>query len=431
MDKKKFLFVSWTGLIGDSAWQVVKEGHEVKYYVDDKDERSVTDGFVQKVDDWKKEIDWADVIIFDDVLGLGEEAEKLRKQGKAVIGGTAYTDRLEDDRTFGQEELKKAGVSITSHMGFTTFDEAIEYVKQNPGRYVIKFSGKAQNDKQRLFVGEEERGVDVINVLQDYKRVWAEKDVELQLQKKIQGVEVAVGAFFNGREFIEPINVNFEHKRLFPGNIGPQTGEMGTLMFWSQPNKLFHMTLKKMETKLAEEGYIGYIDINCIVNGNGVYPLEFTARFGYPTIFIQQEGMNEPFAEFLYKLAHGEKFSLKTKSGFQVGVRIAVPPYPFDDEKTFNNYSKDSVIIFKEGYNREGVHIEDVRLLNDEWLVAGSAGVVLVVCGCGPTMKQAQQQAYNRITNIMIPNMYYRKDIGDRWFEDSDKLHSWGYLHEI
>ena len=125
------------------------------------------------------------------------------------------------------------------------------------------------------------------------------------------------------------------------------------------------------------------------------------------------------------------KFSLKTKSGFQVGVRIAVPPYPFDDEKTFNNYSKDSVIIFKEGYNREGVHIEDVRLLNDEWLVAGSAGVVLVVCGCGPTMKQAQQQAYNRITNIMIPNMYYRKDIGDRWFEDSDKLHSWGYLHEI
>ena len=46
-------------------------------------------------------------------------------------------------------------------------------------------------------------------------------------------------------------------------------------------------------------------------------------------------------------------------------------------------------------------------------------------------MKQAQAQAYNRVDNILIPNMYYRKDIGDRWFEDSDKLHTWGYLREF
>jgi phosphoribosylamine--glycine ligase len=46
-------------------------------------------------------------------------------------------------------------------------------------------------------------------------------------------------------------------------------------------------------------------------------------------------------------------------------------------------------------------------------------------------MKQAQLQAYNRVKNITIPNMYYRKDIGDRWAEDSDKLHNWGYLREL
>jgi phosphoribosylamine--glycine ligase len=106
----------------------------------------------------------------------------------------------------------------------------------------------------------------------------------------VTGVEVAVGAFFNGKEFIYPLNVNFEHKKLFPGNIGPSRGEMGTAMFWSGPNKLFNSTLKKMEAKLASEGYVGYIDLNCIVNGNGIYPLEFTARFGYPTISIQQGG---------------------------------------------------------------------------------------------------------------------------------------------
>jgi phosphoribosylamine--glycine ligase len=45
-------------------------------------------------------------------------------------------------------------------------------------------------------------------------------------------------------------------------------------------------------------------------------------------------------------------------------------------------------------------------------------------------VKQAQSQAYQRVSNILIPNMYYRKDIGDRWFEDHDKLHTWGYLRE-
>jgi len=72
-----------------------------------------------------------------------------------------------------------------------------------------------------------------------------------------------------------------------------------------------------------------------------------------------------------------------------------------------------------------------VKLIDGQWTVAGSAGVVLTVVGTGPTMKQAQAQAYNRITNILIPNMYYRSDIGDRWYEDSDRLHNWGYLRDF
>src|SRR5262249_10927204 len=71
--------------------------------------------------------------------------------------------------------------------------------------------------------------------------------------------------------------------------------------------------------KLASEGYVGYIDLNCIVNGNGIYPLEFTARFGYPTISIQQEGMTPPIGQFLTDLAAGVNPKLKVKSGFQIG----------------------------------------------------------------------------------------------------------------
>ncbi len=427
--KRNFLFVSYDGLIGDIAWQVLKEGHGVKYSVSNPEDREVGSGFVPMVEDWQAEVDWADVIVFDDVLGMGTEARRLREMGKHCVGGTPYTDMLEDDRSFGQEELKKHGISIIPYRQFEGFEDAIAFVKEHPARYVLKPSGEAQNMKGLLFIGEEEDGSDVLQVLEDYHQAWAEKIPSFQLQKRVEGVEVAVGAFFNGREFAYPININFEHKKLFPGDLGPSTGEMGTAMFWSGPNRIFNQTLKKLEKKLAEENYVGYIDLNCIVSGSNIYPLEFTARFGYPTIFIQEEGIITPIGELLHGLASGTRNSFRTRSGFQVGVRIVVPPFPFTDPETFRVKSKDTIIHFRKG--KEGVHFEDVKLVNEEWVITGSSGVILVVVGTGATMRQAQRQAYARIKNLIIPHMYYRVDIGNRWFEDSDKLHSWGYLREL
>jgi phosphoribosylamine---glycine ligase len=426
----RFLFVSYEGLIADTAWQVLREGHEAKLWLSENCEPDIADGFVEKVKDWRREVDWADAVVFDDVLGgMGGMADEVRARGKAVIGGSPYSDRLEEDRAFGQEELKAAGVAIIPQQNFTSFDDAVAYVQANPARYVVKPSGEAQNDKRLLFVGEEEDGRDVVQVLHDYKRYHAERVKEFQLQRRIVGVEVAVCAFFNGREFVTPICVNFEHKKLFPGDIGPATGEMGTTMFWSGPNRLFNATLKKMESRLAQARYAGSIDVNCIVNSNGIYPLEFTARFGYPAISIQQEGLLTPIGELLLKVSQGTIRELRARSGFQVGVRVVVPPFPYQDRQTFETTSKDSVILFKTP-GREGVHIEEVKKVGEEWRVAGNSGVVLVVCGSGPTMKQAQRQAYNRVRNVMIPYMYYRDDIGERWSEDSDRLHAWGYLRE-
>ena len=88
---------------------------------------------------------------------------------------------------------------------------------------------------------------------------------------------------------------------------------------------------------------MGYIDLNCIVNNNGIYPLEFTSRFGYPTISIQQEAMLTPIRRIFLELANGDwSRSWRTRSGFQIGVRIVVPPFPFDDEATFESFSKNA-----------------------------------------------------------------------------------------
>ncbi|MBI4015767.1 MAG: phosphoribosylamine--glycine ligase [Candidatus Aenigmarchaeota archaeon] len=424
--KKKFLFVSWESLSGDVAWQLKKEGHEVKCYIKAEEDKDVYDGFLEKVDDWKKWVDWADCIFFDDIW-FGKEAEELRKRGKLVFGGSVYTDKLEDDREFGQQEMQSVGINTLPRWKFTNFDEAIEFIKKNPDRYVFKPAGRAQNEKELLFVGNEDDGSDVVGIFERSKKAWSNKIKTFQLQKFASGVEVAVGAFFNGKEFIYPININFEHKRMFPGDLGPQTGEMGTLMYFSEPNALFDMTLQRMKPKLAKSGYVGYVDINCIANAKGIYPLEFTCRTGYPHISIAMEGISMPIGELIFRLASGENFDLKTKKGFQVGVVLAVPPFPFDDQKVFAMY-KDSTIYFKKP-NFDGVHLGDVKTEDGDWKVAGASGYVLVITGSGTTVEEARKQAYSRVQNIFMPNMFYRTDIGTKWYGESDKLQTWGYMY--
>ena len=424
---RKFLFVSSESLSGDLAWQIKKEGHEVRAYIKSETDKDVYDGFLEKVDDYKQFIDWADVIVFDDV-GFGQEADELRKKGKLVVGGSSYTDKLEEDREFGQSEMKRVGMLILQHWDFTDHDSALKFIEENPGRYVYKPSGFIQsNSKGLLFLGKDEDGKDIHEIIRSNKKVLGKKIKQFQLQKFASGVEVAVGAFFNGNDFIYPININFEHKKLFPGDIGPFTGEMGTLVYWSGPNTIFKTTLEKMREDIKKSGYVGYVDINCIANARGIYPLEFTCRFGYPIISIQIEGITSSWADFLYALAKGENFDLKTKKGFQIGVVCAVPPFPFDDKLEMSIY-KDLSIIFKKS-NLDGVHLGDVKLVDENWSIAGCTGYALVVTGSGVTVEDARKQVYGRIENILLQNMFYRTDIGLGWHEDSDKLQTWGYLY--
>jgi len=426
--KYKFLFVGWEALSGDLAWKVQNEGHEVKICLV-KHNNDEYEGFLDKVTKWKKYVDWADVIIFDDV-DFGEAAEKLRKKGKAVVGSTIYTDRLENDREFGQSEMKRLGMNILPSWDFDDYDKALEFLKQNPGRYVYKPSGFIPGDwRGLLFMGHEEDGKDLYEILSHNKIALGKKIKTFQLQKFMTGVEVGASAFFNGKKFIFPLNVTFEHKRLFPGDLGPMTGEMGSSMFWSEPNVLFKETTGKIEEDLRNCGYVGYVDINCIVNGRSIYPLEFTCRFGYPTINIQQEGVLSEWGEFLYALANGEDFDLKTKKGFQIGVVCVTPPFPYYDMSEFRLY-RDSSILFKKP-NLDGVHLGDVKLVDGDWRVAGWSGYDLIVTGSGITMEDARKQAYGRVDNIMLQNMFYRTDIGSSWAEDSDRLRSWGYLDQV
>jgi phosphoribosylamine--glycine ligase len=164
------------------------------------------------------------------------------------------------------------------------------------------------------------------------------------------------------------------------------------------------------------------------VNENGIYPLEFTPRFGYPTIALQEESIESSTGEFFYDLAHGDDPELEVHEGYQIGVRIVLPPFPFDDAETYDENSPNTVVVFQTE-SREGIHLEDTKQVDGQWRIAGENGMPIVVTGNGETMQAARKQTYHRIDQIVMPDMYYRDDIGERWSDgDGDRLQAWGYL---
>lgn len=438
LQKKNFLIVTWKNDAGQLGGELVKEDHDVKVYIDYKSCRDCYDGIVskipastEKIRPWQKWTDWADVIIFDEI-GFGNHAEALRARGKKVIGGTPYTDRLEWKREFGQTEMERAGMKNLPHWEFTDFEKALRFISSHPSRYVFKPSGVVSSANHHLLlVGEAYDGRDIFEILKANAKNWRHKIKRFMLQRHASGIEVAVGAFFNGKKFLYPVCINQEYKRLLTGDLGPLTNDMGAGVYWDSPDGLFRETLKKMENQLAETGYVGYFDINCIADEEGIYPLEFTARFGYPTIDTQLAGLNMPVAEFLYRLASGDDFKIKVKPGVQIGVCAVLPPFISSDLDEASIYRNMPILASTpvKQWSKLELFFKDVKVTDEYLRVAGEARLVCVAGGSGSTMKKAREEAYRRIKQIKVPNMFYREDIGLKWEQDSKNLKKWKLIN--
>lgn len=411
----------------------LRAGHSVKLW---QPGGQIGTGIVDRVEDWKRWMGWADLVLLTDNSKLRDQMEVYFQRGYPIFGCNKQAAELELDREVGQNILQECDIETLPYETFTSYDDAIKYVLKTNKTYVSKPWG-GNPDKSLSYVSRSP--ADMVFKLQRWKKETKLKG-KFMLQECVEGgVEMAVGGWFGPGGWNEPINENWEEKRLMNDGLGPNTGEMGTVMRYTEKSKLFKQVLEPVTEHLHELGYVGYVDMNCMIVGGKPWPLEFTMRFGWPHFNLCMTLHDGDPVEWMLDLLHG-KDTLRWKKDVCVGVVMAHGDFPWDNMSTAQT----------SGFPLEGLKakdLPDIRMTSvmratapmmvkgkvkeiDTYVTAGS--YVLVATGLGATVEKAREVVYGITSDIKWPHdRIYRTDIGKRLEDMLPKLQQHGYALEI
>lgn len=433
----KILAVDCVGGMLDWCMRCLEAGHDVRLWVKPRDgekRNPIGDGYVDKVADWKTSMSWADLIVLSDNANLMEELEPYHAKGYPIFGPNTAGAKLELDRQFGQDVLKKVGVKIAPSTSFTDYDKAKEYVETKMERFVCKPNGDV--DKSLSYVSKSPR--DMIGMLDRWKKENPQNQGFL-LQPFVRGIEIAIGGWFGKNGWSKWFLENVENKKHLPGDTGVSTGEQGTVMRYVKDSKLVDKLLTPLTSYLHSINYRGYLDVAVIIDEEGTpWPLEFTTRPGWPCFTIQNTlHIGDP-AQWMLDLLHGED-TLEVLDETAVGVVVSIPDYPF------TQYTKRNCTGYPI-YETERLVLEDIHFCEvmlgdvpdeeDGEIVHKKGPVtcgdyVLVATGTDFDIHGAQKRAKRALKTIEIPNSPgWRDDIGEKLERDLPVLQELGYALE-
>jgi phosphoribosylamine--glycine ligase len=408
----------------DIALRAGKSGHDVRMFVRKYDARTrpIGKGLVTLVPFWQPHADWSDMIILEGNGVFMSEMDRWRQRGKLVIGGNQESAAWELDRKKGMEVFRKAGIPVPPYREFNDYPEAIRYVERRGEPLYSKPCSDTADKSLSAKTGVPE---DPTFMLQKWKKKHSRPPCPFLLQDGIDGVEFAVGAWFGPAGFADGIEENFEHKRFCAGDIGPNTGEMGTVMRYVRRSKLFEKVLKPLEEFLNELGYVGNVDVNCIVDGEGsAWPLEFTMRLGWPAFNIETDLFDCDPIEFLHSLASGGSTrGAHRMNEIAVGVVMAIPPYPHSPR----DYEEIVGVPIYGAVDQQWHPCEcQAGSLDEQMSSAGS--YIGIATGKGSAVREAARGAYRTLRKISMPaSPFYRNDIGKGLARQLPKLQEHGF----
>lgn len=417
----------------DFALRCMNAGHEVKWFIaPDKNGKRIPvgDGMVPKINDWTKWMKWSQLTVTSDNTRYMSMLEPYRKYGYPIFGCNVAGAEMELDREVGQKIIKKAGIEILPYKTFYDYDTAIAHVKKTNGRFVSKPSGDA--DKALSFVAKDAKGM--VAQLQRWKKMGKLKQPFI-LQEFCKGVEMAVGGWFGPKGFASPINENYEHKKLMPGNLSVNTGETGTVMRYVKKSKLADKVLFPISDYLMEIGYTGYIDVAVIISEETGTPycMEFTSRPGWPhNQIVSALHAGDP-AEWMVDLLDGYD-TLEVSQEIATGVVMFHGDFPFnvrkrEDSSGFPVYCDMENTNIHPSEMMMGIAPQEVNGKIVDMPTPVTAGTyILVATGVGDSVSSSARNAFKLLKEIETPNSPgYRNDIGQRLKNELPVMQKFGY----
>ena len=344
----------------------------------------------------------------------------FQKEGLKIFGPTKELAAIEGSKVFAKELMKRCGVSTADFRVFDDYDKACEYIDAKKAPMVVKADGLAAG-----------KGVVVCKTVDEAKRALKDMMVDrifgaagdkVIIEDCLAGEEASIIVISDGKNFV-PLASSQDHKRIFDGDRGPNTGGMGAyspapVITDDLSREILGTIIAPVIKGLAKDGkpYKGALYAGIMVTRDGPYVLEFNARFGDPETQAILPRLKSDIVEVMERAIDGalEGYKLEWDPRPCVSVVIASGGYPGDYDKGEEIKGLDeagrlnNTVIFHAG-TRAGR-----RKIDPPGLVITNGGRVLDVTTLGTGFQEAIDNCYKAVDLIKFDRMHYRRDIAKR-----------------
>ncbi len=326
-----------------------------------------------------------------------------------VFGPSREAAQLESSKSFARNLMEKYAIPCARGKSFTDYSEARAYLKQQTVPLVIKADGLAAGKGVSVCSTMAEAETALARIME--ARIFGGAGSRVVIEECLVGQEMSYLAFTDGKTF-SPMPPACDYKRVFDGNLGPNTGGMGAYspppFFDRKLGALIDATVMQPIVRgLNAEGidFRGIIYAGLMLTAEGPKVLEFNARFGDPETQVILPQLKTDLVDIIISVIDGtlDKLKIEWQKSACVTVVMASGGYPDDYKKGLpiegvENVAAD-VTVF-----HAGTRINDGRLVT-------AGGRVLSVTGCGEDFDEARGQVYNNIRRISFEGAQYRRDI--------------------
>lgn len=346
------------------------------------------------------------------VAGL---ADVLNKTGIPVFGPSKAAAQLEGSKVFAKDLMKKYNIPTAAYGVFHKVDEAKAFIAQTGAPIVVKADGLAAGKGVVVAMTIDEANAAVEDMLSGNR--FGDAGGTVVIEEFMEGEEASLLAFVDGKTVV-PMIASQDHKRIFDGDKGPNTGGMGTyapapVLTDALRDEAMKTILEPMVAAMGKEGmpYVGCLYAGLMITDEGPKVVEFNARFGDPETQVVLPLLDSDLGEIMMACAKGTLTSnmVKWKDSSAACVILASKGYPETSSKgdviSGDIKQYDTTIVFHSG----------TKLVGENYVTNG--GRVLGVVGLGKDLRTALDRAYGRIEHIDFEGMQYRTDIGAKAFK--------------